>query len=161
VYGGGGIHPDLVLMPDTLTMDERAYRQETLKKLQPYINARMLYAVEFIRTHGDLKPGFAVTAEMRNGFYTTLQKNGIALDRNVFDRASRLIESELGYEITYSKWGEQVARQRANAEDPQVAAAANLLRKATTPQSLFALAAAIDAERKSSETRSASAAARR
>ena len=50
------------------------------------------------------------------------------------------------YEITQAKWGEQTARQRVNSEDPQVAAAANLLRKASTPQSLFSLAGSANGE---------------
>lgn len=157
VYGGGGIHPDLVLMPDTLTSDERAYRMKTVSQLQQYINARLLFAVEFIRTTPNLQPGFPVTVEMRNAFFQSLAKNNVAMDRATFDRAERLVASELGYEISYSKWGEQTARQRANAEDPQVAAAAALLRKASTPKSLFSLAEGYDAELRSANTQSAAA----
>jgi carboxyl-terminal processing protease len=158
VYGGGGIHPDVLLMPDTLTADEKLYRQETLKQWAKYVNARMLFAVEFLRSSPGLRPDFEVTPAVRDAFFATLPKHGVKLDKALFDRAARLVSSELGIEVTYSKWGQQAVRQRTNGEDPQVAAAADLLRKASSPQSLFALAAAYEAQQKATAARSAGAA---
>jgi hypothetical protein len=83
---------------------------------------------------------------MRNAYYETLKRLNVTMDRATFDQATRLIDTELGVEITQAKWGEQATRQRVNAEDPQVAAAANLLRKASTPQSLFSLAGSQNGE---------------
>jgi carboxyl-terminal processing protease len=154
VYGGGGIHPDVVLMPDTLTANEKLYRQEIAKQLAKYIHARLLFAVDFLRTNPGLRQDFQVTPAIREAFYASLPKQGVKLEKSVFDRAERLISTELGYELTYSKWGEQAARQRMNADDPQVAAAAELLRKATTPQSLFSLAETYDAQTNASGARS-------
>ncbi|HSJ10744.1 MAG TPA: S41 family peptidase [Longimicrobiales bacterium] len=141
VYGGGGIHPDLVLSPDTLTLTERAYRQATFQSAQ-FPSAQLAFAVQYIRANPSLQPGFTVTPEMRAAYYAALRRGGVVVEREAFDAAARLIDQEIGYQVTYSKWGEQVARQRLNAEDPQVAAAADLLRRATSPESLFALAAA-------------------
>jgi hypothetical protein len=39
------------------------------------------------------------------------------VERALYDRATRWIAREIAYEITYSKWGEQAARQRSNADD--------------------------------------------
>jgi carboxyl-terminal processing protease len=158
VYGGGGIHPDLVLTPDTLTSDERLYRQEMLKQWAKYVNARLLFAVEYLRANPNVRPDFEVTPAIRDAFYASLPKFGVKVEKALFDRAPRLLSSELGYEITYSKWGQQAVRQRVNAEDPQVAAAAELLRKATTPSSLFSLAASYDAQQNASAARSPGAA---
>jgi carboxyl-terminal processing protease len=146
VYGGGGIHPDVVLQPDTLLTVERGYRQKTYEQGAQYFNARLTYAVEFIRTNPNLQPNFQVTPQMRNAYYETLKRLNVTMDRATFDQATRLIDTELGVEITQAKWGEQATRQRVNAEDPQVAAAANLLRKASTPQSLFSLAGSQNGE---------------
>jgi carboxyl-terminal processing protease len=161
VYGGGGIHPDLVLLPDTLTADERLYRQETLKQLAKYVNARMLFAVDFLRTNPGLRPDFEVTPAIRDAFYASLSTHGVTIEKPVFDRAARVVASDIGNEMTYSKWGQQALRQRTNAEDPQVAAAAELLRKATTPRSLFALAAVYEAQHKATAARSPGAPAPR
>jgi carboxyl-terminal processing protease len=143
VYGGGGIHPDLVIMPDTLTLDERAYRSATLRS-PDFFGARLAFAVEYIRRNPGLERGFDVTEAMRDAYFRQLNESGIQVDRAIFDLAERWVDQEIAYEITYSKWGEQAARQRINAEDPQVLAAAQLLSRATTPASLFALAASYD-----------------
>jgi len=140
VYGGGGIHPDVVLSPDTLLLSERAYRQATFRSAQ-FPSAQLAFAVQYIRQNQGLRPDFTVTPQMRDAYYQALRNGGVEVDRAAFDAAARLIDSEIGYQVTYSKWGEQAARQRLNGEDPQVAAAADLLRRATTPQSLFSLAA--------------------
>lgn len=140
VYGGGGIHPDLIIMPDTLTMDERAYRQLTLRS-PDYFAARLNFAVEYLRMNPTLQRGFTVTPEMRDVYFRRLNETDIQLDRAIFDLAQRWVDQEIGYEITHAKWGEQAARERINAEDLQVLTAKDLLRRATTPQSLFALAA--------------------
>lgn len=147
VYGGGGIHPDVVLAPDTLTMDERQFLEQMQQSLQEYVNARLDFAVRYIREHPDLRPGFEVTPDVLDAFYQALRSRGVSVERELFDDASRWIADDLGYEITYSKWGEEVARQRRNSDDPQVQAAADMLRRATTPESLFTLAESVNAQR--------------
>jgi carboxyl-terminal processing protease len=140
VYGGGGIHPDLVLAPDTTTLEERQFVQAMQQNFAEYIEARLSYAVAYLRDNPGLRPGFEVTPQMLASFYGAITAAGVEVDRELYDNASRWVANDLGVEITYSKWGQEAARQRTNAGDPQVAAAADLLRQATTPESLFALA---------------------
>jgi carboxyl-terminal processing protease len=140
VYGGGGIVPDLVVSLDTITAAERVFLQELGKFGQQYATARLGYAVDYLRTNPGVQPGFTVTPAMLSGFYATLQKEGVKVDRAVYDAASSWVAEDLGFEVSYSKWGEQVAKQRINRADPQVQAAAGLLQKATSPASLFKLA---------------------
>jgi carboxyl-terminal processing protease len=139
VYGGGGIHPDLLISPDTLTLDERAYRMATLRSAG-FRGAQTSFAVSFLRQYPNLQPGFEVTDVMRDAYYEQLRRSDVALERSAFDAAQRFVDQEIMFEITYSKWGEQAARQRLMVDDPQVITAAELLRRATTPQSLFTLA---------------------
>jgi carboxyl-terminal processing protease len=146
VFGGGGIHPDLVITPDTLTLEERAYRMATLRSAG-FRGAQTAFAVAMLRQNPGLQPGFAVTSAMREAYYRQLAESDVVVDRATFDAAQRWVDQEIGYEITYSKWGEQAARQRSNVTDTQVAAAYDLLRRATTPESLFALATDFDAAR--------------
>ncbi|MBR9989080.1 MAG: S41 family peptidase [Gemmatimonadetes bacterium] len=140
VYGGGGIHPDLVLAPDTTTLDERLFVQAMQQNFQDYINARLSFAVAYLRTTPNLRPGFEVTPAMLDRFYDAITAAGVEVERGLYDNAARWVGNDLGVEIAYSKWGQQAARQRTNANDPQVAAAVDLLRRASTPESLFALA---------------------
>jgi carboxyl-terminal processing protease len=147
VYGGGGIHPDLVLAPDTLTADDRAFLQQLQPHFSQYTTTRLNFAVSYLQQNQGLRPDFAVTEALLSSFYRALQQADVTVDRDVYDRAARWVARDLAYEITYSKWGEQVARQRTNATDPQVAAAADLLRRASTPESLFTLSAQYDAAR--------------
>lgn len=140
VYGGGGIHPDLVLAPDTTTLEERRFVQAMQQKLADYISARLSFAVRYLRENPNLRRGFDVTPQMLDRFYGAITEAGVEVDRELYDNAARWVANDLGVEITYSKWGQEAARQRTNSGDPQVAAAADLLRRATTPESLFALA---------------------
>ncbi|HSJ07339.1 MAG TPA: hypothetical protein VK936_11570, partial [Longimicrobiales bacterium] len=71
---------------------------------------------------------------------------GVEVERSLYDGGARWVARELGYEITQSKWGEQSARQRTNSDDPQVQLAADLLSRATTPESLFTLAGSQEAQ---------------
>jgi carboxyl-terminal processing protease len=146
VFGGGGIHPDVVMTPDTITADERAFLQTVQTQLANFVNARMNFAVRFLREN-HIEEGFAVTPQLLDRYYQALRSGNVTVDRDVFDAASRWVANDLAYEITYSKWGQEAARRRTNAEDTQVGAAASLLRRATTPASLFALASNPDALR--------------
>ena len=147
VYGGGGIHPDLVLAPDTLTMEERLFVQSMQQNLAEYISARLAFAVSYLRENPDLQQGFPVTQEMLDRFYGAIREGGVDVERDLYDDATRWLANDIGYEITISKWGQEAARQRTNSDDPQVTMAADLLRRATTPESLFALAQNPDAVR--------------
>ncbi|HEX2165718.1 MAG TPA: S41 family peptidase [Longimicrobiales bacterium] len=140
VYGGGGIHPDVVLPPDTTTLEERRFVQAMQQHFSDYIAARLNFAVTYLRENPGLQPGFEVTPAMLDRFYTTIVDGGVEVDRELYDNASRWLANDLGVEITLSKWGQEAARRRTNAGDPQVKAAADMLRRATTPESLFALA---------------------
>jgi carboxyl-terminal processing protease len=147
VFGGGGIHPDVVMTPDTITADERAFLQVVQVQLASFVHTRMNFAVRFLRENSNLAEGFVVTQQLLDSYYEALRAGNVTVDRGVFDAASRWVANDLAYEITYSKWGQEAARRRTNAEDAQVGAAASLLRRATTPASLFALASNPDALR--------------
>lgn len=151
VYGGGGIVPDLIVSPDTTTTAERALLQELGKFGQKYATARLAYAVEYLRRNPGIQQNFNVTPAMVGEFYMELQKQGVKVDRSVYDLASRWLMEDIAYEITYSKWGEQGSRQRVNRIDPQVVVAASLLQKSPNPATLFKLAADYAATHKQAE----------
>lgn len=141
VYGGGGITPDVIVNPDTLTLEEQTY----LRALQPhgskYFETRFAYALSVARANPNLAQTFAVTPEMREGFRQALVKAGVDVGADVFAGAERLISRDLAYEISYAKWGQAVARRRLNDGDRQIEVAAELLRQANSPATLFRVAA--------------------
>jgi carboxyl-terminal processing protease len=142
VYGGGGITPDLDIMPDTTTLAERPLIEALQRQDWPkYITeTRFRFGVEYVKNHPELKPGFPVTDAMLNDFYTSLMDAGFKIDRATYDAGKRWIAYQLASEITVSKWGQQERRRRENSDDHQVRTAIELLRKASTPESLFTLA---------------------
>ena len=141
VYGGGGIVPDLIISPDTITAAERVFLAELGKFGQQYATARLAYAVEYLRNNPTLQQNFVVTPQMLNDFYAKLQSHGVKVDRKAYDLAARWLTDDIAYEVAYSKWGEVGARRRVNMVDPQVVVSAQLLQQATNPSSLFRLAA--------------------
>jgi carboxyl-terminal processing protease len=161
VYGGGGIRPDLIVQPDTFTLEERPFAQEMLQRqLGNYINAKLSYAVRFVDQNPNLRPGFEVTPRMIDEFYDELTRAGVEVDRAVYDAAFRWVAMELGDEITYSKWGEQERRRRVNSIDPQIRTAVELLRASNTPQALFGAAEQIEARRAALQSAAAAAGGR-
>ena len=140
VYGGGGITPDLIVNPDTLTTSEQMYLQALQAHGSKYIETRLGYAVRIAQSNPNLTRDFEVTDAMLRGFYDALQAAGIELERDAFAEAGRLIKRELAYEIAYAKWGQAEARRQLNEDDRQIDVAAELLRQAKTPAMLFRLA---------------------
>lgn len=145
VYGGGGIHPDIVVI-DSLSAAERVLVETLQKNWATFMQTRFRYAVRYVREHPDLKPGFPVTPDMIASFHRALQDAGVVVDRTIYDQASSWIATYLGYEISFSKWGTQEARKRLNTESPEITLAADLLRKANSPKTLFTLAEAWNAQ---------------
>jgi carboxyl-terminal processing protease len=145
VYGGGGIHPDLVVTPDTLTLKEKAFYEAAQKQAQQYRLTAFNYAVHYVKANPKLPINFTVSDAMLNEFYQALLKAGVKIDRGTFDDARKAVAQDLGLEIAYSKGGQEGWRKRANLSSPEINVAAELLRKSTSPQSLFAAAANYEA----------------
>jgi carboxyl-terminal processing protease len=141
VYGGGGIHPDLVVEADTFLTAERPFVETVLQqRIGDYFTARLDFAVAFVRNHPDLRSDFAVTPAMLDDFYDLLSASA-PTDRAVYDAAARWVALELATEVAYSKWGEEERRRRQHAFDATVTDAAALLARAGSTRQLFDLAA--------------------
>lgn len=143
VLGGGGITPDLVVVPDTMSSAERALVEVLVQDhAATYAEVRFSFGVRYAEAHPELQPGFTVTPGMLDAYYQALAEGGVEVDRAVYDGARRWVAAQIGDEITVSKWGVAEARKRSNTRDVQVGTAVDLLQRANTPESLFELAAA-------------------
>lgn len=151
VYGGGGITPDLLIEPDKFTEAEIEFLKAVQKHGSKFYDLLYKYALDYHRQRANLQPGFVVTADQLDGFYKVLNENEVPVSRELFDGARRWLGQELGYQVAYARWSPQEARKRANAEDPQVKVAAELLRSSRDPQALFRQAEQYAASHKSTQ----------
>jgi carboxyl-terminal processing protease len=141
VYGGGGIHPDLVVTPDTMTLKEKAFYEAAQKQAQQYRLTAFNYAITYKKSNPSAGLNYTVTDQMLNDFYQALLKAGVTIDRTTFNDARKAVAQDLGLEIAYAMGGQEGWRKRSNMSSPEINVAAQLLRQSTSPQSLFAAAA--------------------
>ena len=140
VLGGGGITPDLIVKPETLTVNERAFYDLAQKQAQAYRTAAFNYAVKYRKAHPDLKVNFQVNDEVLNGFYDQLVTTGVKIPRDIYDKARGAIADDIAVEIAYALGGQEKWRERVNMHSNEIAVALQLLHKANSPQSLFTAA---------------------
>ena len=142
VRGGGGIRPDLFVVPDTFTAKERAFMKALGNKIPTYWDVRAGYALE-AKAAGRVKgPDFQVSPDMVDDVMRRLRARGVTLSDSVLAGARTLISDDLGYEIARYVFGRPVEVRRHMNEDRQVQAALALARRAKSPQDLLAIAAA-------------------
>lgn len=140
VYGGGGIVPDLIVRPDTLVASEREFYEAVSEAGNKYSDVIFRYAVNYVRENPDLPRGFTITPEMEREIFSMLQAENIDITWEQFEGARRIVDRQIGGEIAGAKWGQGGKTQRANRDDPMVRTAVELLRQASSQQSLFGMA---------------------
>ncbi len=140
VRGGGGIVPDLVIRPDSLTVGERDFAKQLGSHIPQYRDVLTTYALD-AKKNGSIKSeDFKVTPEMRQQLLERLKAKGVTLPPAVYDSASRLVGDNLGYEIARYVFGRPAEFRRRAKDDEQMQAAMELLRKAQSPKELMSLA---------------------
>lgn len=140
VYGGGGITPDLIVYPDTLTTAEQQFHKTVAPKSAEYLDVVFRFAVEYARTHPNLKPDFTIAETMWDEFYRRLVAAGIQVDRSLYDSARGAIRYRLIRDLATAAFSEEVALRRRLEEDRQVTTAIQLLREGRSQKALFTLA---------------------
>jgi carboxyl-terminal processing protease len=140
VRGGGGIVPDLVIRPDTLTTTEREFAKALGNGLPQYRDALTSIALEAKKNHGVKTESFKVTSQMRQEVYDRLRARKIEVSPAIFNGAGALIDQQLGYEVARYVFGRPAEFRRRAANDQQMQTAMGLLRKAQSPKDLLSLA---------------------
>ena len=140
VRGGGGIVPDLVVRPDTLSTAEREFGRALGSKVPAYRDAITSYALELKRTKGVPAENFRITPEMHQEVYQRLRAKGVDISPAVFAGAHALIDEQLGYEVARYLFGRPAEFRRRSLDDDQLQTAFGLLRKAQTPRELMGVA---------------------
>jgi carboxyl-terminal processing protease len=140
VRGGGGIVPDLVIRPDSLSGAEKDFAKALGNHLPEYRDVLTSFALEAKKSGAVKSESFTVTPEMRQQVYQQLRAKGIDLTPQVYDGASGLITEQLGYEMARYVFGRPAEFRRRAQDDKQLQTAMSLLRKAGTPRELMSLA---------------------
>jgi carboxyl-terminal processing protease len=142
VYGGGGIRPDLVVAPDTLTTPEQEFVRALGAKVPAYRDALTSYALELKASGSITNRPVRVTAEMRAEVLRRMREKDVEISDEQYASARGLIDQQLGYEVERYVFGRESESRRRIADDPQVQTALDLLRDAKSPDQVFALAEA-------------------
>lgn len=137
VYGGGGIVPDLLVKPDTLSDEEKDFFTTVAKGGSKFNDAMFKYAVDYVRAHPELEQGFPVTDAMLEEFFQRLTESGLEVTREQFGNAEDWVRQRIGYEIALADFGSAVAARRNNGDDKVVRTAIELLKQAESQQALF------------------------
>ena len=140
VRGGGGIVPDIVIRPDTLSTAEREFGRALGSNVPAYRDAITSYALELKRSRGVALEAFQVTPAMRQEVYQRLRGKNVDISPAVFEGARTLIDEQLGYEVARYVFGRQAEFRRRSRDDTQLQTAFGLLRKAQTPRELMGVA---------------------
>jgi len=143
LHGGGGITPDLVVLPDTLSAREQGAVQRLFRSAGAFATASFDHSVLYVRDHPNLETGFALTPADLDRFYRTLiDEHEIMLSETDFVTAVRYVTHQLERQIALQAWGEEGAFHHTRGVDRQLKNAIEILKQADTPEALFSLAAA-------------------
>jgi carboxyl-terminal processing protease len=121
VYGGGGITPDYVVRTERESSFLSRLRRE---------NIMFDYAVRFVATHPDLKPGFVVGDLGLKDFQTFLASRNFKYEPEAFEGSRKGIELRLRSQIGRVKWGAEAESKILVEGDTQVQKALTLFDEA-------------------------------
>ncbi len=138
VYGGGGIAPDILVKPDTLTTAEQTLAKALAPKAQDVYVTLSDYALEL---KNQVKSAdFPVTSAHRDEFYTRLRKKGVALERTTYDSGAAYIDRVIGQRVARLAFGDSAAKRREMPDDVQLLKAIDVLKRGQTQKDLFVIA---------------------
>ena len=141
LYAGGGITPDLVVLPDTLSSVEQAAVQRLFRAAGVFATAVFNHAVTYVQDHPDLESGFTIpTADLDRFYRTLVDEHEVELDESDFVTAMRFVTYQLERQIALQAWDEERAFLHTRGNDRQLNDAIEILKQADSPEALFGLA---------------------
>lgn len=142
VYGGGGIQPDILIHPDTLTVPEQELRAAMIEAEVSLETLSLRFAVDWLRAHPGAKPT-RVTPELHHEFVRFVEKNTAGvIDEVTLEEGSGLVDYRLGSQLATVAFDDEAGLKVLLDRQREVREAADLLRAASTPEQLIALATA-------------------
>lgn len=136
----GGIRPDLVVLPDTLTTLEQEFARALGTNVPAYQDVLTSYSIELKGEGTITDPDFAVSDGMVAELLSRLRSRDVSISDVNWRKGIELVRTQLGYEIARYVFGREFEIQRRAQDDPQVQKAIELLRQAETQQELLQVA---------------------
>ena len=138
VLGGGGVTPDVLVKPDTITTPEQDFLRTTATKSAVIYNQAYGYAREL---KGGVKSDFTVTQAWRDELYRRLVSADVKIDRKLYDAAQPSIDRMMERYVSTLAFGDSAAFRRSIPDDRQLLTAMEYIRKARSQRDMLALAA--------------------
>jgi hypothetical protein len=135
----GGIVPDVVLHPDTLTAGGNLFASALDGKVGLFRDVLTAYALDLRKAGTITTESFAVTPAMCDEVRRRLADRGVSLADSVYAGGEELVGEQLGYEVARYVFGPAAERRRRVVADAEVQQAVTLLRGTTSPQALLGL----------------------
>jgi carboxyl-terminal processing protease len=135
VYGGGGITPDLIVSPDTLSTAEQRLLGALNQTGTRVSNGIFAIALRHLET---TKPSFIVPETWGDTLYREFNRRGITVDKTTFDAGNSLVTRLLDRRLASLAHGDSTVVRHALPYDPQLRRAVDLLRASPTTAALFA-----------------------
>lgn len=144
LLGGGGIVPDVEVLPDTLTAMETGAVRALYRRGGQFNTALFNYAVSYIQEHPGLAEDFEIGAAEMAGLRRTLDERGVEVPDEVFRDAERYIRYHLEREIALQAFGDAGQFRRAMRWDRPVVRALELMDGVETTRALLQAARGAD-----------------
>ena len=137
LYGGGGITPDLVVPPETLSAEETEAVGRVFRQAGAFNVALFNYAVSYIRDHPELEIGYTLSDEDLGMFFEMLRESAAEIDEAAFITGARFVRYHLEREIALQAWGDSGVFEQSRKYDEELAAALELLHGVSTQDDLI------------------------
>ena len=137
LYGGGGIVPDLWVVPDTLAEGEYEAVRTVFAAGGNFFTALVNWAVGYIQERPELAPDFVVTEDDLRSFHAAMVERGAEVSFDELLGARRYVEHHVGAEVALQAWDDQGRFSRRAGGDGALQKALELLAAASDQEDLF------------------------
>ncbi len=140
LLGGGGIVPDVEVLPDTLSNAETGAVRALFSQGGAFNTVLFNYAVAYIQDRPSLPEDFVVGAAELAGLKAALDQRGLQVPDDVYREAERYVRYRLEQEIALQAFGDEGQFRHTLRWDRPLAEALALMEGAGTTRELLAAA---------------------
>jgi carboxyl-terminal processing protease len=127
LLGGGGITPDILILPDTLGSAEQRAVRAVFRQAGAFNVALFDFATRYIQENPGATPEGPVTDAMLEAFEAALVEEGVEADPEVLRGARRFLRYHVGREVALQLGGDRAEFLRTVDEDRQLQRARELI----------------------------------
>lgn len=138
LLGGGGIVPDVVVLPDTLGTAESLAVRALYRQAGAFTSNVFNFAVRYLQRTPDLERDFSVGEALLDEFRGFLADEGLEIPDQVYADAEPYIRFQLEQELALQAFGDAGAFLHAEASDAQLQRALELIRQSESRRQLIA-----------------------